>query len=92
MGRPTDYDGKSSASAVDGQHNPGPEEDPSSHPVEAPAYAAIAARAHQLWLEHGQPPDSSERDWLEAERELKVAAGSRRLVKGVHERSGSVQP
>jgi hypothetical protein len=93
VGRPTDYDGKStSASALDGQSKPAPEEDPSSHPIEAPAYAAIAARAHQLWLEQGQQPDSSERNWLEAERELKVAASSRRLIKGVHQQSGSVQP
>jgi hypothetical protein len=93
MVRPADHDGKStSATAVDGRHYPDLEEDPISHPAEAPTYADIATRAHQLWLEQGQPPDSSERNWLEAERELKAAANSRRLVKGVHQRSGSVQP
>ena len=66
MVRPSDHDGKStSASAVNGRHYRDLEEDPISHPAEAPAYADIAARAHQLWLEQGQPPDSSERNWLE---------------------------
>jgi hypothetical protein len=93
MARSTDRDGKSqTASAVDGQRYPDPQEDPISQPAETPTYADIAARAHQLWLEQGQPPDSSERNWLAAERELKAAANSRRLVKGVHENSGSVQP
>jgi len=93
MARSIDYDGKSkSASATEVQRYPDPDGESSSSAVEAPTYADIAERAHQLWLEQGQPPNSSERNWLEAERELKAAANSRRLVQGVHERSGSVQP
>jgi hypothetical protein len=87
-----DRDGKSkSASAVDQKRYSDLTEDPISQPAETPSYEDIAARAHQLWLEQGQPPDSSERNWLEAERELKAAATSRRMLKGVHEKSGSVQ-
>ena len=79
-----DHDGKSkTASAVDGAHYPDPQE--------SPTYAEISARAHQLWLEQGQPLDAAMGNWLEAERELKAAANSRRLVQKVHERAGSVQ-
>lgn len=80
----TDHDGKSkTASAVDGEHYPDPQE--------SPTYAEICARSHQLWLEQGQPLEAAMGNWLEAERELKAAANSRRLVQKVHERSGSVQ-
>ena len=81
-----DHDGKSkSASAVDSQSYPEPVEDG------APAYADIADRAHQIWLEQGQPADSAEQNWLQAERELRASATSRRLVQQVHAQAGSVQ-
>ncbi|MGH9646974.1 MAG: DUF2934 domain-containing protein [Bryobacteraceae bacterium] len=86
MDRYGDHDGKSkSASAADGRHYPDPGDDA------APAYQDIAARAHQIWLEQGQPLDSAEQNWLEAERELRASATSRRLVEQVHEHAGSVQ-
>jgi Protein of unknown function (DUF2934) len=52
----------------------------------------IKVRAHQLWIEEGKPPDSAERHWLEAERELNAAAKSRSLLEKVNQRGGSVQP
>jgi Protein of unknown function (DUF2934) len=58
----------------------------------APTHADISARAHQLWLEQGEPADSSERIWLEAERELQATVKSRSLLEKVQKRSGSVQP
>ena len=56
-----------------------------------PSHAEIAVRAYQLWLEKGRPPDSADRNWLEAEHELQVAAKSHSLITKVHERAGSVQ-
>lgn len=86
MDRHGDHDGKSkTASAADSGHYPDPGEDA------VPTYEDIAARAHQLWLAQGQPTDSAERNWLEAERELQASAKSRRLVAQVHEHAGSVQ-
>ena len=35
---------------------------------------AIRRRAHERWLERGCPTGSPERDWLEAERELRAEA------------------
>jgi len=32
----------------------------------------IAARAYQKWCERGRPDGSAERDWLEAEAELRT--------------------
>ena len=57
----------------------------------APSHAEIAVRAYQLWLEQGRPPGSADRNWLEAEHELRVAAKSLSLIANVHERAGSVQ-
>ena len=54
-------------------------------------HAEIKVRAHQLWIERGKPPDSAERNWLEAERELNTAAKSRSLLEKVNQRGGSVQ-
>ncbi|MGH9665152.1 MAG: DUF2934 domain-containing protein, partial [Bryobacteraceae bacterium] len=34
--------------------------------IQSPAHEEIAARAHELWLEQGQPPGSAESNWLEA--------------------------
>jgi len=55
------------------------------------SHAEIKVRAHQLWIEQGKPPDSAERNWLEAEHELNVAAKSRSLLEKVKQRGGSVQ-
>jgi len=60
------------------------------HRGEVP-HAEIKIRAHQLWIEQGKPPDSSERNWLQAERELNAAAKSRSLLEKVNQRGGSVQ-
>jgi hypothetical protein len=35
---------------------------------------AIRRRAHERWLERGSPTGSPERDWLEAEQELRAEA------------------
>jgi len=32
-------------------------------------HEAIATRAYELWLSHGQPENQSDEIWLEAERE-----------------------
>ena len=81
-----DHDGKSkTASAVDSSRYPEPAEDG------APTYAEIADRAHQIWLEQGQPADSAEQNWLQAERELQASGTSRRLVEQVRAHAGSVQ-
>jgi hypothetical protein len=53
--------------------------------------AEIEVRAHQLWIEEGNPSDSAERHWLEAERELTSAAKSRNLLEKVKQQGGSVQ-
>lgn len=37
---------------------------------------AIRRRAHERWLAQGCPEGASERDWLEAERELRAEAAS----------------
>ncbi len=54
-------------------------------------HAEIKERAHQLWIEEGNPPDSAERNWLEAEHELNASAKSRSLLETVNQRGGSVQ-
>lgn len=59
--------------------------------IAAPTHAEIAALAHQRWLEEGQPQDSAERIWLEAERELQATVKSRSLLEKVQQHSGSVQ-
>jgi Protein of unknown function (DUF2934) len=92
MKRSIDYDGKSqAASAVDRPRYPGPDESSAREPAGTPTHQEIAARAHQLWLQEGQPPESAERNWLDAERELKEAAISRRLIEMAHQGAGSVQ-
>jgi hypothetical protein len=54
-------------------------------------HAEIKVRAHQLWIEQGKPPDSAERNWLEAEHELNATAKSRGLLEKVKQRGRSVQ-
>jgi hypothetical protein len=56
-----------------------------------PTDAEIADRAYHLWLDHGCPEGSDEQNWLEAERELRDAALSRRLTQLANEKGGSVQ-
>ncbi len=91
----SDHDGKSqSASAVDVEHYPNPaEQAPAAFSV---THEEIAARAYELWLKDGKRPGSAERNWLEAERQLKSALNSQSvdhaLVDQVYHRSGSVQP
>ena len=81
-----DHDGKSkTASAVDSSRYPDPAEDGT------PTYAEISDRAHQIWLEQGQPSDSAEQNWLQAERELRASDTTRRVVEQVRAHAGSVQ-
>jgi len=42
-------------------------------------------------VREGRPPDSADRNWLEAEHELQVAAKSYSLIATVHEKAGSLQ-
>jgi hypothetical protein len=37
------------------------------------SHEQIEMRAHQLWLERGQPSDTPETDWFQAEAELRDA-------------------
>jgi hypothetical protein len=43
-------------------------------PASAIDEQAIRRRAHERWLSQGCPEGDSERDWLEAERELRAEA------------------
>jgi hypothetical protein len=69
-----DHD-KKDQSAVDSGHFPDTGDTSAAH-VAGPTQAEIAARAHQLWLEEGQPHGSDERHWLQAEQELRAAASA----------------
>ena len=40
--------------------------------LDGPTHAAIAERAHELWISQGCPPDSALQNWLEAEKELRA--------------------
>jgi hypothetical protein len=85
-----DHDGKSkTASAVDSAHYP---EIDSIGSSQEPAHGDIAQLAHELWVQQGRPSDSSERDWLEAETQLRRSRTSRASLQMIHEKSGSVQP
>jgi hypothetical protein len=86
-----DRDGKSkTASAVDEAVITKKDHEPPA-PPDLPGEAEIAARAHQIWMERGCPDGSAGQDWLDAERELKDGALSRRLTQMAHEKGGSVQ-
>ena len=92
MERLGDQDNKSKeASAQDRAHDSEPSRDANPSPQIGPTRDEIAERAHRLWLEQGKPPNSAERNWLEAERELNAAAKSRSLLENVREKAGSVQ-
>jgi hypothetical protein len=89
MAQVKDHDGKSkSASAADEKSYA----DPASETPAPPTHADIATRAHQLWMEQGQPSDCAERIWLDAERELQSTVKSRSLLEKVQQHAGSVQP
>ena len=90
--RRDDHDGKSkAASAVDAPRYPDPLDSSFPEPTGIPTREEIETRAYELWLQEGQPWGAAERNWFDAERELKAAATSRRLVQQVHETAGSVQ-
>jgi hypothetical protein len=89
-----DQDGKSrTASAVDEEHYPSitKKDHEPPEPSALPTEAEIADRAYHLWIERGYLEGSDEQNWLEAERELRDAALSRRLTQINHEKGGSVQ-
>jgi hypothetical protein len=41
------------------------------HGVATFGHDEIAARAHQIWIDHGCPEGSAEADWFQAARELR---------------------
>jgi hypothetical protein len=92
----SDKDGKSkTASGVDVEHYPEQHEvlnHETLEPDEAPAPEQISARAHELWKARGSPEGFSERDWLQAEADLKKEAAAHGPLKGVQKETGSVQP
>lgn len=93
MNRVVDHDGKSkTASAMGLERYPDPGDNADGHASGKITQDAIAARAHQFWLDEGQPEHCAERHWLEAERDLQRAEVSRSLLDKVKERGGSVQP
>lgn len=87
-----DHDGKSkTASGVDTRHYPSPPSHQEPPSTASPTQAEIAARAHELWIEEGRPAGSAERNWMEAERQLKAGSQSANLLEKVYEHAGSVQ-
>lgn len=94
MSQPADQDGKSrTASAVDADHYP-PIDQKAHQPPEpsaVPTQEQIAERAYHRWLEGGCREGSDQEHWLEAEREMRDAALSRRLTEIAHAKGGSVQ-
>ena len=40
--------------------------------VTEPTHGTIAARAYELWIQHGCPPDSADQDWVEAEAQVRT--------------------
>jgi len=84
-----DHDGKSrTASAVDEKHYP----EIDTFLESQPAHGDIEKLAHGLWMQRGCPPDSSEKDWLDAESHLREAGNSLNALQSVHDKAGSVQP
>jgi hypothetical protein len=84
-----DHDGKSkTASAVDEKHYP----EINTSPDGQPADGDIAKLAHQLWTQRGCPAGSSEKDWFEAESQLRKAGNSLNALRSVRDKAGSVQP
>ena len=80
-----DHDDKN-ASTVDSGHFPDTG-DANASQVSGPTQAEIAARAHQLWLEQGQPHGCDEQHWHQAEQELRAAAAA----ESPNERADSAQ-
>jgi hypothetical protein len=46
-------------------------------PQAGPTHDQIAQRALEIWMQHGCPPGEDEKNWLEAERQLKEKTRSR---------------
>lgn len=56
-----------------------------------PSHEDIALRAREIWESRGCPDGSAERDWLEAEEQLRAAETSRITQQKKPDKSGSVQ-
>jgi hypothetical protein len=92
----TDHDGKSkTGSAADAQRYPEQHEVKNSGFEEAdslPSHDEIAKRAMEIWNARGCPEGSADRDWLQAEGELRAALNSRAAIQSSSRQSGgSVQ-
>lgn len=85
-----DHD-KKDESAVDSGRFPDTGDASAAQGAASPTYDEIAARAHQLWLEQGQPHGCDEEHWHQAEQELRAAAKSEDPIEKLHERAGSAQ-
>ena len=49
--------------------------------VTKPSYDEIALRAYHIYLERSRTPGDTMQDWLQAERELTEAAGSKKVAR-----------
>jgi len=91
MGHYGDHDGKSQASsAVDQEHYPEVDSEPSANGTKGPSRSEIARLAYQLWEERGRPDDAHEQDWLEAERRLKEENETPQDYRLMEDQQGSV--
>jgi hypothetical protein len=91
--RPTDSDGKSkTASGADAAHYPEQDEvDGAEAFTEQPSDShRIERRAYELWMQRGCSDGSAERDWFDAEEELRAKMNSEK-VRNRTTISGSVQ-
>ncbi len=90
-----DHDGKSkTASAVDQEHYPEQHEVDGAGFEEGdslPTRHQIAERAYQLWRAHGCPAGTADRDWQDAEEELRSAITSKTVLASTARKQGSVQ-
>lgn len=87
-----DHDGKSkTSSAVDWERYPRPGAELHLQAGNAPTQREIAALAYQIWERHGRPHGSHERDWFEAEHQLKTKADVPVESRILAEQAGSVQ-
>jgi hypothetical protein len=87
-----DHDGKSqTSSAVDKEHYPEVDFEPSADGMKAVSRSEIARLAYQLWEERGRPDDAHEQDWLEAEKRLKEENEIPPDYRLLTEQQGSVQ-
>ena len=89
----TDQDGKSkTSSAVDVRRYPEQNEVDARSVIQTPdrEHDDIAERAYELWTQRGCPIGSPERDWFEAEEQLRAGRNSQKTRKP-GARTGSVQ-